>query len=62
MKKYQNNFLSENFPFLVVKFSIYLNGRVFVLNENYFDLLYLTCGVSHIERPIHIVRIVCHEI
>ena len=25
------NFLSENFPFLVVKFSIYLNRRVFVM-------------------------------
>ena len=31
MKKYQN-FLSEHFPFLVVKSSIYLNGRVFGLN------------------------------
>ena len=30
MEKYQN-FLSENFPFLVVKFSIYLNRRVFVM-------------------------------
>ena len=30
-EKYQN-FLSENFPFLVVKFSIYLNRRVFVMN------------------------------
>ena len=29
-KKYQN-FLSENFPFLIVKFSIYLNRRVFVM-------------------------------
>ena len=29
-EKYQN-LLSENFPFLVVKFSIYLNGRVFVM-------------------------------
>ena len=25
------NFLSENFPFLVEKFSIYLNRRVFVM-------------------------------
>ena len=24
-------FLSENFPFLVVKFSLYLNRRVFVM-------------------------------
>ena len=30
MKKYQN-FLSEKFPFLVVKFSIHLNRRVFVM-------------------------------
>ena len=29
-EKYQN-FLSENFPFLVVKFSIYLNRPVFVM-------------------------------
>ena len=29
-KKYQN-FLSENFHFLVVKFSIYLNRRVIVM-------------------------------
>ena len=30
MKKCQN-FLSEHFQFLVVKFSIYLNRRVFVM-------------------------------
>ena len=30
-KKKYRNFLSENFPFLVVKFSIYLNRRVFVM-------------------------------
>ena len=29
-EKYQN-FLSEKFPFLGVKFSIYLNRRVFVM-------------------------------
>ena len=27
-------FLSENFHFLVVKFSVYLNRRVFVMNIN----------------------------
>ena len=32
-KKYQI-FLSENFHFLVAKFSIYLNRRVFVMTEN----------------------------
>ena len=30
-EKYQN-FLSENFQFLVVKFSVYLNRRVFVMS------------------------------
>ena len=30
MKKYLN-FLSENFHFLMVKFSVYLNRRVFVM-------------------------------
>ena len=32
-QKYENyqNFLSENFDFLVVKFSVYLNRQVFVL-------------------------------
>ena len=30
MDKYQN-FLSENFHYLVVEFSIYLNRRVFVM-------------------------------
>ena len=31
MKKYQSFVLSENFQFLDVKFSIYLNRRVFVM-------------------------------
>ena len=31
-EKYQ--FLSENFQFLVVKFSIYLNRRVFIMGNN----------------------------
>ena len=30
-EKYQNLFLSENFQFLVGKFSIYLNRHVFVM-------------------------------
>ena len=41
MKKYQN-FLSENFHFLVVKFSVDLNRHVFVmvlLNSSYSDHL-----------------------
>ena len=34
-QKYEkyHNFLSENFPFLVVKFSIYLNRHVFVMKS-----------------------------
>ena len=32
MKKYKN-FLSENFHFLVVKFSVYLNRGVFVMSS-----------------------------
>ena len=32
-EKYQS-FLSENFNFLVVKFSVYLNRLVFVMNMN----------------------------
>ena len=31
MKKKKSDFLSENFQFLEVKFSIYLNRRVFVM-------------------------------
>ena len=34
MKKYQIFFSSENFPFLVVKCSIYLKRRVFVMTVN----------------------------
>ena len=39
-QKYEEdqNFLSESFPFLVVKFSVYLNRRVFVM--------VLNCGSS----------------
>ena len=32
MKKYQSFFSSENFRFLEVKFSIFLNRRVFVMS------------------------------
>ena len=32
-KKYQN-YLSENFRFLAVKFSVYLNRRVFVMEQS----------------------------
>ena len=55
-EKYQN-FLSENFPFLVVKFSVYLNRRVFIMirkflifiNRKYSDV----CGkYQYKEKPL----------
>ena len=36
-EKYQN-FLSENFHFLVVKFSVYLNRLVFVMGKNFLSV------------------------
>ena len=40
MKK-KIEFLSENFQFLVVKFSVYLNGRVFVMITVFVIILYM---------------------
>ena len=37
-KKYQN-FLSENFYFLVVKFSVYLNRNVFIMYNRVVELV-----------------------
>ena len=37
-EKYQRFFLSENFQFLEVKFSVYLNGRVFVMRRHLWSL------------------------
>ena len=39
MKKHQIFFLSENFHFLVVKFSVYLNKHVFVMGINKIKLV-----------------------
>ena len=36
-------FLSENFQFLVVKFSLYLNRSVFVMGSNAVPLLQFLC-------------------
>ena len=44
-EKYQF-FLSENFPFLVVKFSIYLNRCIFVM-YNEMTLLHKTKSLKH---------------
>ena len=40
MKNISFFFLSENFPFLVVKFSVYLNRRVFIMS-------YIFCHYYH---------------
>ena len=58
MKKYQS-FLSKNFRFLEVKFSIYLNRRVFVMRHfRYrFSLNRIYTKYSHNENtPIQIYR------
>ena len=46
-QKYE--FLSENFQFLVVKFSMYLNRHVFIMQINIFSLFFnenICCGIS----------------
>ena len=40
MKKYQG-FLSENFQFLEVKFSIYWNRRVYVMKRQIIDMIFI---------------------
>ena len=49
MKKYQS-FLSENFQFLEVKFSIYLNRRVFVMRDRFGSGQFRSCVVSTLCR------------
>ena len=43
MQKYQN-FLSENFQCLVVKFSVYLNTRVFVMIQQNSSVVSILLG------------------
>ena len=40
-------FLSENFQFLVVKFSIYLNRRVFVMSCDVFFFFFVFFFLKH---------------
>ena len=47
LEKYQN-FLSENFHFLVVKFSVYLNRHVFVMIETIHSQPYFLSATSAI--------------
>ena len=46
-KKISKSFLSENFQFLEVKFSIYLNRRVFVM-ISYISVLF---GTKNVHDP-----------
>ena len=55
-EKYQSFFLSENFQFLVVKFSVYLNRHVFVMvfffsfdaSENLYFAIVVSSGCLHL--------------
>ena len=46
MKNIRFFFLSENFQFLVVKFSMYLNRRVFIMDKRFRDIP-TACGLAH---------------
>ena len=58
-KKKTTEFLSENFQLLVVKFSIYLNRRVFVMHL-FFQCLgkavFCDCGLSRVISFIFMVH------
>ena len=56
MKKYQN-LLSENFLFLEVKFSIYLNRRVFVMEQYYTCRENMNAGKKTAFLALLIIRI-----
>ena len=47
-KKFEiyQNILSENFPFLVVKFSIYLMRRIFVMNDEH----HIRIAITNIQK------------
>ena len=45
-----SEFLSENFQFLVVKFSIYLNRRVFVMFTSFQRSPFPECETEHFDR------------
>ena len=50
-EKYQN-FLSENFHFLVVEFSVYLNMGVFVMQQKINGTApYLECNIFLMNNP-----------
>ena len=54
-------FLSENFPFLIVKFSKYLNRRVFVMYESEFEGFKFAwfsgcCYFGYLRRVFDIIK------
>ena len=53
-QKYENyqDFSSENFQFLVVKISVYLNRHVFVMIETCTLCIYLSSNLSHNRTKI----------
>ena len=55
-EKYQI-FLSENFMFLEVKFSIYLNRHVFVMNCVF--LRWAQCNVEHYQTSAQCMFAIC---
>ena len=52
MKKY-SRFLSENFKFLEVKFSVYLNRRVFVMHSFCGEIRKLLTGIFLFSGALH---------
>ena len=55
MKK-KSEFLSENFQFLVVKFSIYLNRRVSVMSPEM--LSFKAIGLQLHVRMLHLITLI----
>ena len=45
-------FLFENFPFLVLKFSIYLNRRVFLMKFDCILILYTVIRLDWLQSPL----------
>ena len=57
-----SEFLSENFPFLVVKFSIYLNRHVFVFSSAgsfLCGLVAACCGFFRVLFFLFVVLLLC---
>ena len=55
-EKYQN-FFTENFHFLVVKFSVYLNRHVFVIIRNYYKMLSVEIFTQHAKTKCVVIYV-----